>query len=182
MVTTVVSLYFDVTGILPKIHWQYIAIAAAILFVVFAFRHIISLESDLLSKTPKIVIAKYPYLEDIQMNSGKPIIISSKGDTVNRNVSRFLKIDFANNPVHNTENNHAKRLTAKLTYKDEKGKILIVPIYARWSLSDPPKNRDDIKKLIYYELDSSGKIEPIDIAFKIELENVCYAYNNDCYF
>ena len=56
------------------------------------------------------------------------------------------------------------------------------PIYARWSLSDPPKTRDDLKRLMFYELDSSGKIEPIDIAFKIDSESACYAYNNDCYF
>lgn len=182
MITTVLSLFFDFKGILPEFPWQFIAMGATVLFVVFAFRHIISLEGDLFSKVPRVILVNHPYLENVQMNSGKPIIISAKGDTVNRNISRFLKIAFANAPKHNTENNHARRITAKLTYSDKNGNILVGPIYARWSLSDPPKTRDDLKKLIFYELDSSGKIEPIDIAFKIDSEGVCYAYNNDCYF
>ncbi len=182
MLTTVVSLFFDFMGILPKFPWQFIAMAAATLFVIFAFRHIISLEGDLFSKVPRVVLACQPYIENVQMNSVKPIIISAKGDTVNRNISRFLKIAFANTPKHNTENNHAKRITAKLTYCDKKGNKLVGPIYARWSLSESPKTREDLSRLIFYELDSSGKIEPIDIAFKIDSEGECYAYNNDCYF
>jgi hypothetical protein len=176
------SLYLDVKGLYPKVDWQWIAIGAMLVFIFTAFRHIILLEGDLLSKIPKISIAIPPYLEDVQMNSGKPIIVSSKGETVNRNISKFLKIAFANTPKHNTEKNHAKRITAKLTYRDKKGNILVGPIYARWSLSDQPKNADDLKRLIFYELDSSGKIEPIDVAFKIYSEDICYAYNNDSYF
>ena len=121
MITTVVSLFFDFKGILPEYPWQFIAIGAAILFVVFAFRHIISFEGDLFSKVPRVILVGHPYLENVQMISGKPIIISAKGDTVNRNISRFLKITFANSPKHNTENIHARRITVKLTYCDKKG-------------------------------------------------------------
>lgn len=140
------------------------------------------LESDLLARVPKVVMIRGPYLENVQMDSGKPFIISAKGDTVHRDISRFLKISFANMPRHNTENNHARRLTARLTYRDDKGKILVQPIYGRWSNSDQPKTTEDLKQLFFWELDSSGKPEPLDVAFKIDSEKHCYAYNSDCYF
>lgn len=182
MIVSAGSLFLDVRGIIPNIEWQWVAIGSILIFIFTAFRHIILLEGDLFSKVPKIVIAINPYIEDILMNSGKQIFVSSKGETVNRNVSKFIKIAFANRPRNNTENNHAKRITAQLTYTDEKGNVLVGPIYARWSLSDQPKNSDEIKNLIFHHLDSSGKIEPIDIAFKIYSEDVCYAYNNNSYF
>lgn len=153
-----------------------------ILFALSAFRHIVLIESDLISRTPRIIMAREPYIELVQMNSGKTIIISSKGDTVGRNISRFAKFSLANEPRHNTENNHAKRITAKLTYFDEAGNKLVGPIYARWSNSVPPKTRADLGQAIFHQLDSSGKPEPIDIAFKIDSEDSCYAYNNEAYF
>jgi hypothetical protein len=176
------SLYFDFRGILPQIDWRVIAAGALLFFAISAFRHIVLIESDLISKTPRVKMARDPYLDFVQVNSGKPIIISPRGDTIGRNISRFVKFSFANTPKHNTENNHATRLTARLTYFDEKENMLLGPIYARWSNSTPPKTRDDLKDVIYYQLDSSGKPEPIDIAFKIDSEGSCYAYNNEAYF
>jgi hypothetical protein len=176
------SLFLDFRGILPQIDWRLIAAGAILFFAISAFRHIILIESDLISRTPRVRMASDPYLDFVQMNSGKPIIISPKGDTIGRNISRFVKVSFANVPKHNTENNHATRVTARLTYFDEKGRKLVGPIYARWSNSIPPKTRDDLRDIIYYQLDSSGKPEPIDIAFKIDSEGSCYAYNNEAYF
>ena len=177
------SWYFDLSGYFPNFGWSLAAIIFLILFAGFSIKRIVNLENDLWQRKPNVIIHHGPYLENVQLSSGKPIIISEKGETVQREISRFAKLAFSNNPKHNTELNHAKRVTAKLTYRDESGTVLVGPIYARWSNSDQPKNLEDIKnkRLLFRQLDSGGVPEPIDLALKIDSEAVCFAYNNDSY-
>lgn len=182
MLVFVVSLFFDGKLMFPSVQWQWVAIWAGLVFILTALQHIIRIEGDLFSRVPKITIARRPYIEKIRMTSGKPIIVSPKGETAREGISNFVKVAFANTPKNNNENNHAKRVTARITYLDQKRHVLVGPIYARWSNSSQPRSRDDIKSLIYQELDSGGKPEPIDLAYKIESEPFCYAYNNDSYF
>ncbi len=94
----------------------------------------------------------------------------------------FVKAVFANNPERRTSENAAKNVSAKITYYDSRGQLLIGPIYGRWSDSDEPKTSIDIQHLINANILSNGTPRRLDLFMKFPDEEFCYAYNNDSYF
>jgi len=173
------SWFFDLTPYLPSTDWRWLATIFSLLFIGTSIYRINNLERILSSRKPKIEIHESPYITELPFNEERWIISSDLEGMDNK----IAKIAFINNPKNNTELNHAKRLSAQLTYRDINGNKLFGPVYAHWSNSDIPKEKIDVmsKRFIYRDLDSSGACDSIYLAIKNESSKWCYAFTDESY-
>lgn len=179
MLLSALSWFLDLSPYLPSTDWRWYAVIFTVIFFATSISRITNLENIISSKTPRIIPYEPPCVTDIPFSEVRWFVFN---DTIMN--YQMAKISFANNPKINTELNHAKGLNAQLIYKDVDGKILVGPIYAHWSNSDGPTDKEDAlsNRLIYEDLDSSGVPKSIYLAVKNISSKSCYAFSDLSYF
>jgi len=175
------SLYADVSGFMIGVPWQYIAITAFVLFLFQTIWKIYQLQRFALSLATNVKLNNVRFKE-IGLISQGSVLLSPKGETIKARSAHFVMAVFRNEPKYGTENNHANKVWASISYFDIKGNLLIGPIDGRWSGSDHPKTRNDIDGLLRRQISSDGSNVTLDIAMKPHHQNSWYAYNNNNYF
>lgn len=176
-----VSWFLDLSPYFPNSDWRFLAIIFTLLFAFNAIFRINKLERLISDKTPNVIIHKKPHIEELSLRNELLWLVSQNSEEISSgDIHQVARISFANVPKNNTEQNHARRVSAKLIYKDTHGKIILGPIYARWTNSDIPRKRSDYKKdkFIFQHLDSAGLSRSIDLAYKMVSSDRCYAFSN----
>ena len=181
MVLSAISWFLDLSSLIPGSDWRLFAIIFTIIFIFSSIYRITRLESILSSRIPNIVIRKL-FTTRISLGNSLTWQVSTgySEDYNSSGIHRIARMSLANEPKHSTEFNHAKRVAVELTYKAGNGKILLGPIYGRWSNTDRPSSQSEYKedKYIFQNLDSSGLSKSIDLAYKMDSSNRCYAFSN----
>jgi len=175
----------DIMGFLPSNNGS--LVFPLIMFLVFAITvifHIVSLNSLISSKTPKmsfenLVFKKdmFPFMENSAFMREATSGVSIGGDV--------LRIDVCNKPKNPTEENHAKSVSAIITYYDCNGRFLINKSRGRWASGEYPKSSKSISKVLPIEISSSGSPEKLDLAIMTQLMDMkkeVYAFNNELLF
>ncbi len=178
IVLSAISWFLDLSSFFPNYDWRHFAIIFSIIFIVSSIIRISKLESVLSSKTPNIVIHEGPYIVE-WMIMPKSWYVSGSENQVHREVPKFALVSFSNEPKIPTELNHAKKLTVKLIYNNNKGDIIVGPIYANWGgFVDDSGNRKQTD-YIFHDLESNGFPKAIIFAIKYDSSESCFAFNYD---
>ena len=174
---------FDIADVPPLFtDWRWAALVCFLIYSFLMWWQLWVYREEIYANIPNIEFVEWEINPNVGMRRTRPSKVSPSGQYSAMEYGMFFKAVFANNPKRRTHENTANNVSAKLTFYDVDERLLIGPIFGRWSDSDEPKTSTDIPKLINAQILSNGTPLKLDLFMKFPEDEFCYAYNNDSYF
>jgi hypothetical protein len=162
--------------------WRWGALISFGIYSGLLWWQIWTLQEENISKMPQIELINVEIIPNVILHKSRPTRLTPSGKYSKEEKGIFFHVVFENNPKKRTSENTANNVSAKVTYFDKNDRLLLGPIYGRWSDSGEPINPIDKVKLINTNILSNGTPRMLDLFMKFTEDEFCYAYNNDSYF
>jgi hypothetical protein len=174
---------FEIADVPPIFaDWRLAALVCFLIYTALMWWQLWTYREEIFANIPNIEFVEWEINPNVEMRRTRPSPVTPSGQYSAIEYGTFCKVVFANNPKRRTSENTANNVSAKITFYDADEKLLIGPIYGRWSDSDEPKTSIDIPSLINANILSNGTPFKLDLFMKFPEDEFCYAYNNDSYF
>lgn len=147
------------------------------LFLIVILWHFMDLQLALTDRRPNIILEQDPIPYDVLAGKQQDTIFSPTS------AFNFVSISFSNRPKTRTNQNHAQKLRAEITFLDENNKPLFDTIQGRWSQMEhaPKVSKSQIEEIESITLPNNGGARSVDLLIKYPEDEFCFAYNNTAY-